>query len=119
AEKAKIELSSTMETEINLPFLTADASGPRHLNLKLTRAKLESLVDDLIERSMEPVRKCLADAGLQPNQIDEVMLVGGQTRMPLVIEKVKKMFGKEPNRTVNPDEVVAVGAAVQAGVLAG
>ncbi|HZA51207.1 MAG TPA: molecular chaperone DnaK, partial [Myxococcaceae bacterium] len=119
AEKAKIELSSTMETEINLPFLTADASGPKHLNLKLSRAKLESLVNELIERSMEPVRKCLADAGLQPSQIDEVVLVGGQTRMPLIIEKVKKIFGKEPNRSVNPDEVVAVGAAVQAGVLTG
>jgi molecular chaperone DnaK len=119
AEKAKIELSSTTETEINLPFLTADASGPKHLNLKLSRAKLESLVDELIERSMEPVRKCLADAGLQPSQVDEVVLVGGQTRMPLIIEKVKKIFGKEPNRTVNPDEVVAVGAAVQAGVLSG
>src|ERR671918_744188 len=119
AEKAKIELSSTMETEINLPFLTADASGPKHLNLKLSRAKLESLVAELIERSIEPVRKCLADAGLQPSQIDEVVLVGGQTRMPLIIEKVKKIFGKEPNRSVNPDEVVAVGAAVQAGVLTG
>ena len=119
AEKAKIELSSTMETEINLPFLTADASGPKHLNMKLTRAKLESLVEDLIERSMEPVRKCLADAGLQPSQIDEVVLVGGQTRMPMIIERVKKLFGKEPNRSVNPDEVVAVGAAVQAGVLSG
>ncbi|MBX5484395.1 MAG: molecular chaperone DnaK [Myxococcaceae bacterium] len=119
AEKAKIELSSTMETEINLPFLTADASGPKHLNVKLTRAKLESLVDDLIERSMEPVRKCLADAGLNPSQINEVVMVGGQTRMPIIIEKVRKFFGKEPNRSVNPDEVVAVGAAVQAGVLSG
>ncbi|HYX91079.1 MAG TPA: molecular chaperone DnaK, partial [Myxococcaceae bacterium] len=119
AEKAKIELSSTMETEINLPFLTADASGPKHLNMKLTRAKLESLMEDLIERSMEPVRKCLADAGLQPSQIDEVVLVGGQTRMPMIIERVKKLFGKEPNRSVNPDEVVAIGAAVQGGVLTG
>jgi molecular chaperone DnaK len=119
AEKAKIELSSTMETEINLPFLTADASGPKHLNIKLTRAKLESIVEDLIERSMEPVRKCLADAGLQQSQIDEVVMVGGQTRMPMIVERVKKLFGKEPNRSVNPDEVVAVGAAVQAGVLSG
>jgi molecular chaperone DnaK len=119
AEKAKIELSTTMETEINLPFLTADQTGPKHLSIKLSRAKLEQMVEDLIDRSIEPSRKCMADAKLQPGQIDEVVLVGGQTRMPKIIETVKKVFGKEPNRTVNPDEVVAVGAAVQAGVLSG
>jgi molecular chaperone DnaK len=119
AEKAKIELSSTMETEINLPFLTADQTGPKHLSLKLSRAKLESLVEALVERSIEPTRRCLADAKLDPSQIDEIVLVGGQTRMPKIIETVKRFFGKEPNRTVNPDEVVAVGAAVQAGVLSG
>jgi molecular chaperone DnaK len=119
AEKAKIELSSMAETEINLPFLTADQTGPKHLAMKLSRAKLEALVEDLIERSLEPTRKCLADAKLQPAQIDEIVLVGGQTRMPRIIEAVKKFFGKDPNRTVNPDEVVAVGAAVQAGVLSG
>jgi len=119
AEKAKIELSSTMETEINLPFLTADQNGPKHLSVKLSRAKLESMVEGLIERSIEPTRKAMADAKLQPKDIDEVVLVGGQTRMPKIIETVKKFFGKEPNRTVNPDEVVAVGAAVQAGVLSG
>jgi molecular chaperone DnaK len=119
AEKAKIELSSLMETEINLPFLTADQTGPKHLAIKISRAKLEQLVEDLVERSIEPSRKCLADAKLQPAQIDEVVLVGGQTRMPKIIETVKKFFGKDPNRTVNPDEVVAVGAAVQAGVLSG
>jgi molecular chaperone DnaK len=119
AEKAKIELSSMSETEINLPFLTADQTGPKHLSIKLSRAKLESLVDDLVERSMEPVRKALADAKLQPNEIDEIVLVGGQTRMPRIQEAVKKFFGKDPNRTVNPDEVVAIGAAVQAGVLSG
>ncbi|MFZ5469222.1 MAG: molecular chaperone DnaK [Myxococcota bacterium] len=118
-EKAKIELSSAMETEINLPFLTADASGPKHLNVKLSRAKFESMIDDLVERSLEPCRKCLADAGLKPSELDEVVLVGGSTRIPKVQEAVKKLFGKEPNRTVNPDEVVAVGAAVQAGVLSG
>src|SRR5512143_1162693 len=119
AEKAKIELSSVAETEINLPFLTADQTGPKHLSMKLSRAKLEQLVEDLVERSIEPTRKCLADAKLQPSQIDEIVLVGGQTRMPRIIETVKKFFGKDPNRTVNPDEVVAVGAAVQAGVLSG
>ncbi|MEW5741537.1 MAG: molecular chaperone DnaK [Myxococcota bacterium] len=119
AEKAKIELSSSMETEINLPFLTADASGPKHLNVKLSRAKLESMIDDLIERSLEPCRKCLKDAGLDASKIDEVVLVGGSTRIPKVQEAVKKLFGKEPNRTVNPDEVVAVGAAVQGAVLSG
>ncbi|HME92024.1 MAG TPA: molecular chaperone DnaK, partial [Myxococcaceae bacterium] len=119
AEKAKIELSSTMETDINLPFLTADASGPRHLNLKLSRAKLESMMEDLIERSLEPCRKALKDAGLEPKDLNEVVLVGGSTRIPKVQEAVKRLFGKEPNRSVNPDEVVAVGAAVQAGVLSG
>ena len=119
AEKAKIELSSTMETDINLPFLTADASGPKHLNLKLSRAKLESMMEDLIERSLEPCRKALKDAGLEPKDLNEVVLVGGSTRIPKVQEAVKRLFGKEPNRSVNPDEVVAVGAAVQAGVLSG
>ncbi len=119
AEKAKIELSSLMETDINLPFLTADASGPRHLNIKLTRAKLESMMEDLIERSLEPCRKCLKDAGLEPKDLNEVVLVGGSTRIPKVQEAVKRLFGKEPNRSVNPDEVVAIGAAVQAGVLSG
>ena len=119
AEKAKIELSSTMESEINLPFLTADQTGPKHLTMRLSRAKLEQLVADLIERSMEPTRKCLADAKLQGSQIDEIVMVGGQTRMPAIIDAVRKFFGKEPNRSVNPDEVVAIGAAVQAGVLSG
>jgi molecular chaperone DnaK len=119
AEKAKIELSSTMETEINLPFLTADQTGPKHLAMKLSRAKLEQMVQPLIERALEPTRKCLADAKLEPSQIDEIVLVGGQTRMPAIIASVKQFFGKDPNRTVNPDEVVAVGAAVQAGVLSG
>jgi molecular chaperone DnaK len=119
AEKAKIELSTTVETEINLPFITADASGPKHLVRKLTRAKLEQLVEDLIERSVEPCKKALTDAGVTTSQIDEVVLVGGQTRMPKIQELVKKLFGREPHRGVNPDEVVAVGAAVQAGVLAG
>ncbi len=119
AEKAKIELSTTLETEINLPFITADATGPKHLVRKLTRAKLEQMVDDLVERSVEPCKKAMADAGVQPSQIDEVVLVGGQTRMPKIQELVKRLFGKEPHRGVNPDEVVAVGAAVQAGVLAG
>ncbi len=118
-EKAKIELSSAMETEVNLPFLTADASGPKHLNVKITRAKLESLVDDLITRSFEPVKKALADAGKKPGDIKEVVLVGGQTRMPKIREEVKKYFGKEPHMGVNPDEVVAAGAAVQGGVLTG
>jgi molecular chaperone DnaK len=119
AEKAKIELSTTVETEINLPFITADASGPKHLVRKLTRAKLEQLVEDLIERSVEPCKKAMADANVKPGDIDEVVLVGGQTRMPKIQELVKKLFGKEPNHSVNPDEVVAIGAAVQAGVLAG
>ncbi len=119
AEKAKIELSSVGETDINLPFLTADASGPKHMNIKLTRAKFESLVHDLVKRSIEPCKKALADAGKKPADIAEVLLVGGSTRMPLVAETVKEFFGKEPNRSVNPDEVVAIGAAVQAGVLSG
>jgi molecular chaperone DnaK len=119
AEKAKIELSTTIETEINLPFVTADATGPKHLVRKLTRAKLEQLVEDLLDRSLEPCKKALADAGITTSQINEVVLVGGQTRMPRIQEIVKKMFGKEPHRGVNPDEVVAIGAAVQAGVLAG
>jgi molecular chaperone DnaK len=119
AEKAKIELSTTVETEINLPFITADATGPKHLVRKLTRAKLEQMVQDLLDRSLEPCKKAMADAGVTPKDIDEVVLVGGQTRMPKIQEMVKQLFGKEPHRGVNPDEVVAVGAAVQAGVLAG
>jgi len=119
AEKAKIELSSTTQTEVNLPFITADASGPKHLTMKLTRAKLEALVDALIERTMEPCRKALADADVTAGEIDEVILVGGMTRMPKVIEKVKEFFGREPHQGVNPDEVVAIGAAIQAGVLQG
>ncbi len=119
AEKAKIELSSTMETDINLPFLTADASGPKHLNMRLSRAKLEQLIDDIVEATLAPCRQALKDAGKSPADIDEVILVGGSTRMPRVKETVKKFFGKEPHQGVNPDEVVAVGAAVQAGVLAG
>ncbi|GAC1351317.1 MAG: molecular chaperone DnaK [Polyangiales bacterium] len=119
AEKAKIELSSTTETSINLPFLTADASGPKHMNVRLSRAKLEQMISDLVERSMEPVRKALSDAKKTPKDIQEVVLVGGSTRIPLVQETVKKFFGKEPHRGVNPDEVVAIGAAVQAGVLSG
>lgn len=119
AEKAKIELSSALETEINLPFLTADANGPKHLNIKLSRSKLESLCSDMIARSFEPVKKCLADAGKKPSDINEIILVGGQTRMPKVREEVVKFFGKEPHMGVNPDEVVADGAAVQGGVLAG
>jgi molecular chaperone DnaK len=119
AEKAKVELSSTQETEINLPFVTADASGPKHLNLKLSRAKFEQLVDDLISKTMEPCRMALKDAGLSPKDINEVILVGGSTRIPKVQEMVKDLFGKEPNKSVNPDEVVGVGAAIQGGVLAG
>ena len=119
AEKAKCELSTLMQTEINLPFITADANGPKHLTMTLTRAKLEQLVTDLIERTVEPVKKAMADAGLKYGDIDEVILVGGQTRMPAVVEKVTQLFGKEPHKGVNPDEVVAVGAAIQAGVLKG
>jgi molecular chaperone DnaK len=119
AEKAKIELSSATQTEINLPFITADASGPKHFTLKLTRAKLEALVDDLIARTIEPCKQALKDAGVNASQIDEVVLVGGMTRMPKVVETVKSFFGKEPHKGVNPDEVVALGAAIQAGVLQG
>ena len=119
AEKAKMELSTTKETDINLPFITADASGPKHLNLKLSRAKLENLVDDLIERTVGPCMTAIKDAGLSASDIDEVILVGGMTRMPKVQEKVKEIFGKEPHRGVNPDEVVAIGAAIQGGVLQG
>ncbi len=119
AEKAKIELSSAFETEINLPFLTADQSGPKHLQLKLSRAKFEALVADLVKRSFDSVKRALEDAKKSPREIDEVVMVGGSTRIPLIQEEVKKFFGKEPNRTVNPDEVVAVGAAIQGGVLTG
>jgi molecular chaperone DnaK len=119
AEKAKIELSSTQSTEINLPFITADASGPKHLTLTLQRSKLEQLTSDLVERTKGPVLQALKDAGISANQVDEVVLVGGQTRMPAVQEMVKQVFGKEPHKGVNPDEVVAVGAAIQAGVLKG
>jgi molecular chaperone DnaK len=119
AEKAKIELSGSMETDVNLPFITADASGPKHLNIRLTRAKLEALVDDLIEKVVGPCNVALRDSGLKANDIDEVILVGGMTRMPKVQEKVKEVFGKEPSKGVNPDEVVAIGAAIQGGVLKG
>lgn len=119
AEKAKIELSSSGQTEVNLPFITADASGPQHLNIKLTQAKLEALVDDLIQRTVDPCKKALKDAGLKPNEINEVILVGGMTRMPKVQATVKEFFGREPHKGVNPDEVVALGAAIQAGVLKG
>jgi molecular chaperone DnaK len=119
AEKAKIELSTVLETEINLPFLTADASGPKHMNIKLTRSRFQEMVADILERSVEPCKKALADAGVSPQQIDEVVLVGGSTRIPKVQEIVRTLFGKEPNKSVNPDEVVAVGAAVQGGVLGG
>jgi len=119
AEKAKCELSTVMQTEVNLPFITAGADGPKHLNITLTRAKLEQLVTELIEKTEEPCRKALADAGLKTGDVDEVILVGGQTRMPAVVEKVKKVFGKEPHKGVNPDEVVAMGAGIQAGVLKG
>ncbi|MGU7771021.1 molecular chaperone DnaK [Burkholderia sp. MR1-5-21] len=119
AEKAKIELSSSQQTEINLPYITADASGPKHLNLKITRAKLEALVEDLVERTIEPCRIAIKDAGVKVSDIDDVILVGGQTRMPKVMEKVKEFFGKDPRRDVNPDEAVAVGAAIQGQVLSG
>jgi molecular chaperone DnaK len=119
AERAKIELSSVAETDINLPFLTADATGPKHLNLRLSRAKFEQLIGDLVEKSLGPCRQALKDAGKSPSDIDEVILVGGSTRVPMVLEAVRKFFGKEPHQGVNPDEVVALGAAVQAGVLAG
>src|SRR5881275_3330236 len=119
AEKAKIELSNSTQTDINLPYVTADASGPKHLNIKLTRAKLEALVEDLVERTIAPCRTAIKDAGVSVNQIDDVILVGGQTRMPKVQDKVKEFFGKEPRKDVNPDEAVAVGAAIQGGVLKG
>lgn len=119
AEKAKIELSSAQQTDVNLPYITADASGPKHLNIKLTRAKLESLVEDLVERSIEPCRLALKDAGLSVDKIEDVILVGGQTRMPMVQETVRKFFGKEPRKDINPDEAVAIGAAVQGAVLSG
>src|SRR5687767_13124429 len=119
AEKAKMELSTTTQTDINLPFITADQSGPKHLNLSLTRAKFEQLVDYLINRTIPPMQQALKDAGLDPKQIDEVILVGGSTRIPKIQEIVKGFFGKEPNKSVNPDEVVAIGAAVQGGVLGG
>src|SRR5213594_1670990 len=119
AEKAKMELSTVVETEITLPFITADATGPKHLNLKLTRAKFESLVDDILQRSIGPCKQALSDAGVKPSDIDEVVLVGGTTRIPKVQQMVRELFGKEPHKGVNPDEVVAVGAAVQAGVLGG
>ncbi len=119
AEKAKIELSTSMETDINLPFITADASGPKHLNVKITRAKLEGLVSDLLDKLEEPCRICMKDAGLSPREINEAILVGGMTRMPAVVDRVRRIFGKEPNKGVNPDEVVAVGAAIQGAVLKG
>ncbi len=119
AEKAKIELSSAQSTEVNLPFLTADASGPKHLTKTLSRAEFERMIDPIVERTLEPCRKCIKDAGVNTSQIDEVLLVGGSTRIPMVQKRVKELFGKDPNRSVNPDEVVAVGAAVQAGVLGG
>ncbi|CAN0594433.1 unnamed protein product, partial [Ectocarpus sp. 12 AP-2014] len=119
AEKAKKELSTTQQTDINLPYITADATGPKHMNIKLTRSKLEALVGDLIERSIEPCKKALKDAGIKASEVDEVILVGGMTRMPKVIEKVKEFFGREPHKGVNPDEVVALGAAIQGGVLQG
>ena len=119
AEKAKIELSAAEQTDINLPFITADKTGPKHINLKMTRAKLEALVEDLIAKTMPPCKTALKDAGISANEIDEVVMVGGMTRMPKVIEEVKNFFGKDPNKSVNPDEVVAMGAAIQAGVLQG
>ena len=119
AEKAKIELSSAMQTEVNLPFITADSSGPKHLTMKVTRAKLEALIEDLVTRTIEPCRAALKDAGLSAGEVDEIILVGGMTRMPKVVEVVKNFFGREPHKGVNPDEVVAVGAAIQAGVLQG
>jgi len=119
AEKAKIELSSTMETEINIPFITADQTGPKHLNRKMTRAKLEQLVDDLLQKTIKPIENALKDAGLDKTSINEIVLVGGMTRMPKVVEIVKNFFGKDPHQGINPDEVVAVGAAIQGGVLGG
>mgnify|MGYP005644380097 FL=1 len=119
AEKAKCELSSSQQTEINLPFITADATGPKHLNTTLSRAKLEELCDDLINKATSPVNSCLKDSGLSTSGVDEVILVGGSTRMPKVQDSVSKLFGKEPNKSVNPDEVVSIGASIQGGVLKG
>lgn len=119
AEKAKIELSSTSQTEINLPFITADASGPKHINLKILRSQFEGMTSNLIQRTIEPCKKALADAGVKANEINEVILVGGMTRMPKVVETVKSVFGREPSKGVNPDEAVAIGASIQGGVLAG
>src|ERR671936_2780003 len=119
AEKAKMELSTVMETDISLPFITADQTGPKHLSMRLTRAKFEQLVDDLLQKTVNPTKQALTDAGVDPKQIDEVVLVGGSTRIPRVQQIVKELFGKEPHKGVNPDEVVAVGAAIQAGVLGG
>jgi len=119
AEKAKIELSSTTQTEVNLPFITADASGPKHINTKLLRSQFEALVAPLVQRTIDPCKKALADANVKANTIDEVILVGGMTRMPRVVETVKSLFGREPSKGVNPDEAVAIGAAIQGGVLAG
>ena len=119
AEKAKIELSSAEQTDINLPFITADKTGPKHINLKMTRAKLEALVEDLIARTLPPCKTALSDAGISASDIDEIVMVGGMTRMPKVLAEVKNFFGKDPNKSVNPDEVVAMGAAIQAGVLQG
>ena len=119
AEKAKVELSTSQQTDVNLPYITADSTGPKHLNVKVSRAKLESLVEDLVERSLEPCRIALKDAGLSASEVDEVILVGGQIRMPLVQQKVTEFFGKEPRKDVNPDEAVAVGAAIQGAVLSG
>src|SRR5712672_4178707 len=119
AEKAKIELSSATQTDVNLPFITADQNGPKHLNIKLSRAKLEQLVDDLVQKTIDPCRNALKDAGVKASEIEEVILVGGMTRMPKVFDTVKQFFGREPHRGVNPDEVVAIGAAIQAGVLKG
>src|SRR6185369_1286668 len=119
AEKAKMELSTLLETEVNLPFVTADASGPKHLQMRLSRARFEQMVEDLIQRSLGPCKQAMSDANVTPQQIDEVVLVGGQTRMPKIQQMVRDLFGKEPHKGVNPDEVVAVGAAVQGGVLGG
>ena len=119
AEKAKIELSSTTQTEINLPFITADATGPKHINLKMTRSQLESLIDPLVKRTIDPCKKALSDAGVKASEVNEVILVGGMTRMPKVADTVKSIFGRDPSKGVNPDEAVAIGAAIQAGVLAG
>ena len=119
AEKAKIELSSSQQTEVNLPYITADASGPKHLAIKITRAKLESLVEELIQRTIEPCRTAIKDAGIKISDIEDIILVGGQSRMPKVQEKVKEIFGKDPRKDVNPDEAVAVGASIQGGVLQG